>query len=603
MQKIQIRRAKNLWVPLNGNFCTPCAVWELDLEQLETLIDVDVRRKIAGYLIKSEDVDSGASLKINDLLALTAARLQCCDSDEVFSWLMNVNSKHSDPRLCYPFLDEKVAAIVGPLSVDFLLKINSILGGGKASDLALTESLNLIRLFRQRVDVIGPYLSNLRLLIQAAGRLIPFRRHSDRISYQLGNGSQRKLINNGYTNHTSQLATNIATHKYLAVSVMRQSSLPVPKHIVVKTFEEAQVAAEQIKFPLVMKPTSTDKGVGVTVGIENNEELMFAWSEAARYGKVLVEQMLYGFDHRLHVVDGKCIYVVRRTPPYVVGNGRDTLEKLVTLNAIERASHPLYKKYGNVSLADPVVKRILEKNSLMPSSVIEAGRTVYLKSNSNVSTGGTLEDVSDKAHHDNLLLAERAARIVGLDNAGIDFITTDISKSWIHSTGGICEINPTPGVVYDSAFTAILDYLFPKPLTGRIPFVVFVGEPSALQIFCDLLISALQKYQHTYGYIYDRKLSVCSANGVFVAPGRRTQDLLSGLLTDELVTGAFVQLSFDEMKAGLDLHYIDLLVAMGTDSEISLIKQSDLMSRCNQANVLINPMIDRFQHAVENIFE
>jgi D-alanine-D-alanine ligase-like ATP-grasp enzyme len=602
MQKIQIRRTKNLWVPLKGNFCTPCAVWDLDLEQLEALIDIGVRKKIASCLVKTEDLGQQTSLKIKDLLALTAAKLQSCDSDEVFAWLMDISSRHTDQRFCYSFVDEKVATRVGPLTVDCLLKINSICASDKASDWVSAESLHLIRLYRQQVDAIGPTLRTLRLLIEAAGRLIPFMRHSDRVSYQLGNGSQRKLINNGYTSNTSQLATNIATHKYLAASVMGQASLPVPKHIVVRTFEEAQVAAERVKFPVVMKPTSTDKGVGVTVGIENNEELKFAWSQAAPYGNVLIEQMLYGLDHRLHVVDGKCIYVIRRTPPYVVGNGIDTLERLLSLNAMERASHPIYKKYGNVSLTDAVVKHFMEKNGLLPSSVIEAGKTVYLRSNSNVSTGGSFEDVTEKAHPDNILLAERAARIVGLDNAGIDFITTDISKSWAHSTGGICEINPNPGVLCDSAFTAILNYLFPKPRTGRVPTILLVGDHSALNDFCTLLINAFRKKYRTYGFIYDRKLNVSSSNGVFIAPGGKTQDLLASLLSDELVESAFIQLGFEEMRAGLDLHYIDLLVAIGTESEMSFIQQSDLMSRCNQVNVLTNPTIGRFQDAINELF-
>ena len=602
-KKLQIRRVKNLWVPLKDNFCTPCAVWDLDLDLLEGMIPNEVRKKIFENLNITKYLENEAFLKLKDLLILLSTKLQSGGSDEVFDWLLHVNSKHSDQRFCYPFLDEKVAEKVGPIAVNYILKFNLIWTSGTKIELAQEDSKNLLNTYKRQVSAVNPYSSTLRLLIEAAGRQIPFRRHSDRISYQLGIGSQRELINHGYTGHTSQLATNIATHKYLAASVMRQASLPAPKHIVVKTFEEAQVAAGQIKYPLVMKPTSTDKGVGVTVGIASDEELKFAWSQAAPYGLVLIEQMLNGFDHRLHVVDGKCIYVVRRTPPYVIGNGRDTLEKLVSISSMKRSSHPLYKNYGNVSLADPVVQQFINKNGLLNSTVIEADKIIYLRSNSNVSTGGTLEDVTEIAHPDNLRLAERAARIVGLDNAGIDFITTDIRHSWLQSSGGICEINPTPGVVYDSAYDAILNYLFKKPKTGRIPIILFVGEASLLKNSCDLLKISLHENNRSFGGIYDLKLNIFTANGVFVAPGKSTQDLLPGLLTDELVEFAFIQLDFEEIRMGLDLHYIDLLVAVGTESETSIIQESDLMSRCHQDNVLINPTNNRFEEAMNDLLE
>jgi hypothetical protein len=108
----------------------------------------------------------------------------------------------------------------------------------------------------------------------------------------------------------------------------------------------------------------------------------------------------------------------------------------------------------------------------------------------------------------------------------------------------------------------------------------------------------LSKKYCTYGYIAERKLNICSENRVFVALGKRRQYLLTGLLTDVLVESAFIQIDFEEMKAGLDLHYIDLLVVRGTESEVLLIQQSDLISQCNKANVLINPAISLFQDAV-----
>lgn len=602
MQKILIRRAKNLWVPLKDNFCTPCAVWDLDIEQLEKLIDINARKKIISCLVKSEDLDPQTFLKIKDLLALAAAKLQSCESNEVFAWLMDINSRHSEQRFCYSFVDEKVAARVGPLTIDYLLKINSILRGSETSDVIPTEAIHLIYPYRQQVDAIGPPLNTLRLLIEAAERSIPFRRHSDRISYQLGTGTQRKLIHNGYTNHTSQLATSIATHKFLASSVMRQASLPVPNHIIVKSFEEAKAAAERIKYPLVVKPTSTDKGIAVTVGILNENELYSAWIQASQFGNVLVEEMLSGFDHRFHVVNGKCIYVMKRMPPSVVGNGVDNIESLICIYKVERAKNRFNRMHPFATLSDPNVIEFLNKQGLSPTSVIENGQRVFLRSNSNVSTGGVFEDVTNLVHPANILLAERAARIIGLDHAGIDYITTDISTPWTESVGGICEVNPTPGIIQDGGIPEILNYLFPVNVTGQIPIILIVGGVEVSQNYVEAAIRIHQKYYKSYGYIYDRRLNISSPHGCFVFQSKRTQDLLVGLLSDVLVESAFIQLSVEEVKSGIDLHYISLLAVIGTELEISLIQESDLIDRCNQDTILTNPTIVCFEETINELY-
>jgi cyanophycin synthetase len=68
-----------------------------------------------------------------------------------------------------------------------------------------------------------------------------------------------------------------------------------------------------------------------------------------------------------------------------------------------------------------------------------------LSRTANISSGGTAEDVTGSAHPDNIALAERAARIIGLDIAGIDLLCPDISRSWREVGAAICEVNGQPG--------------------------------------------------------------------------------------------------------------------------------------------------------------
>ena len=71
---------------------------------------------------------------------------------------------------------------------------------------------------------------------------------------------------------------------------------------------------------------------------------------------------------------------------------------------------------------------------------------VYLRKTANISTGGTAVDVTDTIHPENKLMAERAIRAIGLDVGAVDFLTTDITKSYTETGGGICEINAGPGL-------------------------------------------------------------------------------------------------------------------------------------------------------------
>jgi D-alanine-D-alanine ligase-like ATP-grasp enzyme len=601
MQKINIKRTKNIWVPLQGNFCTPFAVWELDLAQIEELISIEVREKILRCLVKPTELKYGLSAGIMDLLTLTAAKLQSCDSDEVLAWLVDVSSKHSDKRFCYPFLDEKVAAQVGPLAINFLLKTNVIYENTKEYDVALAKALELFKMQRMMIDNLIPSASSLRVLVEAKKRLIPTRRHSDRPSYQLGYGFHRTLIYKGYTNYTSQLATTIATHKPITVSVLKESGLPAPKHFIVRSFEEATTAADRLGFPVVVKPTSTDKGVGVSVDVKNCSELELAWSHASRYGTVLIEEMLQGFDHRLHVVNGKCEYVVRRTPPYIVGNGVSTIENLIAGYAQNRSLNGEYRNFPNAQVTDLAVLEHLKKQGLSTDSVLMRDQFVYLRTNANVSTGGFADEVSEQCHRDNRLLAERAARLIGLDNAGIDFITTDITTSWISSGGKITEVNPTPAFGKDIAFKAYLDYLHPNKSKGQIPIILFVGHSDSLESHLSTTIKKYSDSKNCFAYISNRVLYICSEKKTSRTPGEKTQDLLIGMLGDPLIEAAIIQVNFKELELGFELHYFTMIVAVGDDREMALLLQSDVISRCETETLLINPALDDYRASLESL--
>jgi cyanophycin synthetase len=199
---------------------------------------------------------------------------------------------------------------------------------------------------------------------------------------------------------------------------------------------------------------------------------------------VIVEQFYRGNDHRILVVDGEIIAVAERIPAHVVGDGQSTIAQLVErVNQDPRRGDGHEKVMTRITVDEHVIG-LLAKSGLTPESVPEAGRTVYLRDTANLSTGGTAVDRTDDIHPDNATIARRAARAIGLDVCGIDFMAPDIAKSVHETGGGIVEVNAAPGFRMHlqpsegrprNVARPVLDMLFPKGAPTRIPILAITG--------------------------------------------------------------------------------------------------------------------------------
>jgi cyanophycin synthetase len=133
---------------------------------------------------------------------------------------------------------------------------------------------------------------------------------------------------------------------------------------------------------------------------------------------------------------------------------------------------------------DDNTNNILAEKGLTLDSVLPVDEILYLKSTANISTGGTATDVTDLVHPHNVFMAERIARIVGLDICGIDIMTDDISEPLDDTGGAILEVNAAPGFRMHLAPTdglprnvaePVIDMLFPPGSSYRIPIVAVSG--------------------------------------------------------------------------------------------------------------------------------
>ena len=184
------------------------------------------------------------------------------------------------------------------------------------------------------------------------------------------------------------------------------------------------------------------------------------------------------------LVNNKLVAAAKRTPAHVVGDGQSTIQQLIDeVNKDPRRGYGHEKILTQIEV-DAITNKILDEKELSLDSVIEKGRILYLKDTANLSTGGTAEDVTDIVHPYNVFMAERIAKIVGLDICGIDVMTTDITEPLPDTRGAVLEVNAAPGFRMHLAPTSglprnvaahVIDMLYPAGSTARIPIIAVTG--------------------------------------------------------------------------------------------------------------------------------
>lgn len=295
-----------------------------------------------------------------------------------------------------------------------------------------------------RAEGLSPH--GLRFIQAAVERGIPF--HILPSCVQFGFGEHAMRMDSTLTGQTRYIATAIAKHKAKTARVLADAGIPVPRGEVAADFVRAVQIAEELGWPVVVKPVDQDRGIGVVPHIGDDVALRVAFDAAAAIGSgnVLVEKHVFGDDHRFLVVHGRLLAAARRIPGGVTGDGIHTVGELVDLvNADPRRSDDPRGLLKTLRL-DDVALGCLAERDVQIDSVPDSGDWIQLRRTANICSGGTSEDVTAMVHPDNRLLAERAARLVGLDIAGVDFLSSDISRSWREVGGAICEVNDYPGL-------------------------------------------------------------------------------------------------------------------------------------------------------------
>jgi cyanophycin synthetase len=329
---------------------------------------------------------------------------------------------------------------------------------------------------------LGPSTAN--IVDAATERRIPSIRLTEGNLVQLGHGAAQRRIWTAETDRTSAIGESIASDKDLTKTLLASCGVPVPEGALVRSADAAWDEAQDIGLPVVVKPVDGNHGRGVTLNLMSESEVRTAYAIASEAGDstaVLVERFIPGNEHRLLVVGKRVVAVARGESLWVTGDGESTVSALVAsqINTDPRRGETEEHPLGTVNPQDDEILLDLKRQGMTPDSVPQAGQKVLIQPNGNVS-----DDVTDLIHPEVAHMAALAARVVGLDIAGIDLVCEDISRPLVDQRGAIIEVNSSPGLLAHikpasgqprKVGTAIVDHLFADGENGRIPIVGVTG--------------------------------------------------------------------------------------------------------------------------------
>ena len=379
-------------------------------------------------------------------------------------------------HVVFTYMEEKVGRYAAAAAV----AIAAALVSGEPYD--LEKDIQEMRELRE-AERLGPSTGS--IVDEAASRGIPWIRLNKYSLCQLGYGRNQKRIQATVTSETSSIGVEIACDKEDTKFLLQQSQVPVPRGEIIKTERGLEEVLNTLGFPVVIKPINGNHGRGITTNITNHEQALVAFEAAKNVSaSVIVEKYITGEDYRILVIDYKMVAAAKRTPARITGDGESTIRQLIDIVNSDPKRGFGHENVLTAIKVDAMTLSILEGKGYTEETVLPKGEILNLKDTANLSTGGTASDVTDIIHPDNVFMAERIARVIGLDVCGIDVMTSDISVPLGQTGGAVLEVNAAPGFRMHLAPTDglprnvagnVIDMLFPPGTPFRIPIIAVTG--------------------------------------------------------------------------------------------------------------------------------
>lgn len=244
------------------------------------------------------------------------------------------------------------------------------------------------------------------------------------------------------------IAHFIMENKEVTKIILKEHGINVPESTTIKTFDEAEKKYQYfIGKDIVIKPKSTNFGLGITIlkNLSSKKDYTLAIKQALSYdSSVMIEEYIPGKEYRFLVVGDEVAAILHRVPANVKGNGSLNIKQLVD----EKNKNPMRGK-GYVTPLEKIVLGSFEKDYLTSQGkdityIPVKGEVVYLRENSNLSTGGDSIDFTDDILDDYKIMAVESAKAVGAKICGADIIIKDVKAKPAKNNHSIIELNFNP---------------------------------------------------------------------------------------------------------------------------------------------------------------
>ena len=267
--------------------------------------------------------------------------------------------------------------------------------------------------------------------------------------WQFGWGARSQAIRSASSNLDGYLAGQVFADKMLSKELIESLGFPTPTYAALKSEADIPAAAEKVGFPCVVKPIDQGGGKGIKADIASIEDIApaYRYARATSNQPIMLEAFVQGSDHRLLVIDGRFVGAFRREQPAVVGDGERSLAELVKAANRRRAPTGVFNAHNLTRIVlDEIAIEYIARQGLGPDSVVPAGQEITVRSNANLTSGGSCHPVTVEIHPDVIAMAEGIAKVAQSRMIGLDYLTTDIGRSWHEVPGALIELNLTPGL-------------------------------------------------------------------------------------------------------------------------------------------------------------
>ncbi|MBI2644578.1 hypothetical protein HYW94_00145 [Candidatus Uhrbacteria bacterium] len=234
---------------------------------------------------------------------------------------------------------------------------------------------------------------------------------------------------------------------------------------------------EQTGYPLVVKPRNGSYSRHTTTNILNKEQLISAINETLAYSPTFIVESFLGnsFVFRATVIDFDYVACVRRTPANVMGDGIHTVQKLIDIkNADPDRGDPDEETYTLFKIPNnTMTEQLLREQGYTKQSVLPYGKKIFLQQDPFIRLGADSDEVTDMVHPDTMTLFKDIARYFDIRVVGLDFLCSDIQKSWKEQSCAVLELNSLPCIEvhhFPSSGT-------PQNVAGKIIDMIFKYYP------------------------------------------------------------------------------------------------------------------------------